>query len=55
MEIPERIDIITQGTIAYSCTTCDNSWDVMGEWERGSFSPDEETDTLCPECGGEGE
>ena len=35
----------------YSCKKCDKKWDVSGTHDLGGFTPDDEIDQKCPDCG----
>lgn len=39
----------------YECPQCFNVWSVDGSSELGGWTPDNEDDAICPECGGEGD
>ena len=41
----------TRETRPQSCPTCDYTWDVLGLSEYGGWSPFDDNDLICPDCG----
>jgi len=47
-----------KGKSEYRCPNpdCDmKAWEVFGVHDLGTFTPDDDKDTECPQCGAEGE
>lgn len=38
-------------TSTETCPDCGNTWDVKGYREYGNWSPIDEIDLICPDCG----
>lgn len=49
MDAPDHT--ATRETESQKCPRCDYTWDVLGLTEYGSWTPYDENDLICPDCG----
>lgn len=57
MPYPDNMPSSRRTTADYCCLNdeCETRfWSVRGTQDLGDFTPDDEDDTKCPECGTEG-
>lgn len=58
MPYPDNMPSSQRRTVTFHCTNpdCENKgWEVPGVHDLGTFTADYDEDTLCPDCGTEGE